>query len=146
MAELVGKTVKKEFKGFGFFNGVVNSFDPSPGFFEILYEDGDSEDLEFQEMSSRLENGSASIVNNHQSTCAAADATKKKPWIRRPFGDDSGAVGSTFSGRSKETPTSTTVCLPFVKTVCLDKWWLIKVERDSKGRRGLGVAGFALRE
>ncbi|KAI8566971.1 hypothetical protein RHMOL_Rhmol02G0084600 [Rhododendron molle] len=57
-----------------------------------------------------------------------------------------GAVGSTFSGRSKETPTSTTVCLPFVKTVCLDKWWLIKVERDSKGRRGLGVAGFALRE
>lgn len=30
--------------------------------------------------------------------------------------------------------------------VCLDKWWLINVERDSKGRRGLGVAGFALRE
>ncbi|XP_058202259.1 uncharacterized protein LOC131316825 isoform X2 [Rhododendron vialii] len=146
MAELVGKRVKKEFKGFGFFNGVVSSFDPSTGFFEILYEDGDSEELEFQEISSLLENGSASILNNRQSACAAADATKKKPWIRRRVGDDSGAVGSTFSGRSKETPTSTTVCRPFVKTVCLDKWWLIKVERDSKGRRGLGVAGFALRE
>ncbi|KAH7858003.1 hypothetical protein Vadar_018921 [Vaccinium darrowii] len=55
------------------------------------------------------------------------------------------AVRSTISRRSKKTPT-TTVAAPFVRTVFLYNWWLIKIERDSKGRRGLGVAGFEDRE
>ncbi|XP_058199224.1 DDT domain-containing protein PTM [Rhododendron vialii] len=97
MAELVGKTVKKEFKGFGFFNGVVSSFDPSTGLFEIVYDDGDSEELEFQEISSLLENGSGSILDNHQSTCAAADVTKRKPRKRRRVGDDSGTIINSHS-------------------------------------------------
>ncbi|XP_061362433.1 DDT domain-containing protein PTM [Gastrolobium bilobum] len=53
--EFVGKTVKKEVKGFGVISGTVKSYDPSSGFVEILYEDGDSEELESSEVASILE-------------------------------------------------------------------------------------------
>ncbi|GKV16575.1 hypothetical protein SLEP1_g27197 [Rubroshorea leprosula] len=50
--EFVGKTVKKDFKGFGVFTGVVKSYDNSSGFFEIVYADGDSEELDLSEVAS----------------------------------------------------------------------------------------------
>jgi len=53
--EFVGRTVKKAFKGFGVFSGTVRSYDASSGVFEIVYEDGDSEDLELSEVASLLE-------------------------------------------------------------------------------------------
>ncbi|WRX33231.1 DDT domain - like 4 [Theobroma cacao] len=52
--EFVGKSVKKKFKGFGIFSGTVNSFDSSSGFFQIVYEDGDSEELDFHEVASLI--------------------------------------------------------------------------------------------
>lgn len=53
--EFVGRTVKKAFKGFGVFSGTVKSYDASSGVFEIVYEDGDSEDLDLSEVASLLE-------------------------------------------------------------------------------------------
>ena len=53
--EFVGKTVRKEVKGVGFISGTVKSYDPSSGFFEIVYEDGDSEELESSEVASLLQ-------------------------------------------------------------------------------------------
>ncbi|KAA8528057.1 hypothetical protein F0562_035074 [Nyssa sinensis] len=52
--EFVGKTVRKEFKGFGVFSGIVKSYDRSTGFYEIVYEDGDSEELDLSEVASLL--------------------------------------------------------------------------------------------
>ncbi|RWR76108.1 DDT domain-containing protein PTM-like protein [Cinnamomum micranthum f. kanehirae] len=53
--ELVGKAVKKTFQGLGTFAGIVDSYDLSSGFYKVLYEDGDSEDLERGEVISILE-------------------------------------------------------------------------------------------
>ncbi|XP_064934650.1 DDT domain-containing protein PTM [Musa acuminata AAA Group] len=52
--ELVGRTVKKIFPGFGTFSGVVKSYDPSAGYFKVLYEDGDSEEVDYGEIASML--------------------------------------------------------------------------------------------
>ncbi|XP_057955453.1 DDT domain-containing protein PTM isoform X2 [Malania oleifera] len=64
--EFVGRTVKKEFQGFGVFAGTIKSFDPSSGLFEIVYEDGDSEDMDLAEITVLLggmagESGSAEL-------------------------------------------------------------------------------------
>ncbi|CAN6444145.1 unnamed protein product [Victoria cruziana] len=48
--EFVGKAVRKKFRGFGVFSGVIESYDYSTGFFRVVYEDGDSEDLELSEI------------------------------------------------------------------------------------------------
>ncbi|XP_039136807.1 DDT domain-containing protein PTM-like isoform X2 [Dioscorea cayenensis subsp. rotundata] len=48
--ELVGRTLKKEFAGFGTFTGVVESYDSAAGYFRIEYEDGDSEEVDFEEI------------------------------------------------------------------------------------------------
>lgn len=48
--EFVGRTVKKEFRGYGTFSGTVTSYDASSKFFKVLYEDGDSEELELSEL------------------------------------------------------------------------------------------------
>ncbi|CAN0891828.1 DDT domain-containing protein PTM [Linum grandiflorum] len=48
--EFVGKQVRKDSRGGGgalSFTGIVKSYDPSSGSFEIVYEDGDSEELDF---------------------------------------------------------------------------------------------------
>ncbi|KAE8712190.1 DNA binding,zinc ion binding,DNA binding, putative isoform 2 [Hibiscus syriacus] len=50
--EFVGKSVKKEFKGFGLHSGTVDSFDSSSGVFKILYEDGHSEELDLHQVAS----------------------------------------------------------------------------------------------
>ncbi|URE30883.1 PHD finger family protein [Musa troglodytarum] len=52
--ELVGRAVKKRFPGFGTFSGVVKSYDPSAGYFKVLYEDGDSEEVDYGEIASML--------------------------------------------------------------------------------------------
>ncbi|WOK99079.1 hypothetical protein Cni_G07791 [Canna indica] len=52
--EFVGRAVKKRFPRFGIFSGVVESYDPAAGYFRVMYEDGDSEDLEYREVASML--------------------------------------------------------------------------------------------
>ncbi|XP_027360332.1 DDT domain-containing protein PTM isoform X2 [Abrus precatorius] len=53
--EFVGKSVKKEVKGVGVISGTVKSYDPSSGFFEILYQDGVSEELEASDVASLIQ-------------------------------------------------------------------------------------------
>lgn len=52
--DYVGRRVKKEFQGYGIFDGMVRSFDSSRGYYRIEYEDGDSEELELPDMASLL--------------------------------------------------------------------------------------------
>jgi hypothetical protein len=54
MADLVGRAVKKAFPGFGLFSGVVESYDAQAGYFRVLYDDGDSEEVDGDEMASIL--------------------------------------------------------------------------------------------
>ncbi|CAO2837350.1 unnamed protein product [Amaranthus hypochondriacus] len=68
--EWVGKSVTKEFEGFGVFEGFIESYDSSSGFFKILYEDGDSEEADFSEVSRLI---SCSTVCN-----SIAENQKKK--------------------------------------------------------------------
>ncbi|XP_028789235.1 uncharacterized protein LOC114745250 [Neltuma alba] len=53
--EFVGRTVKKEVKGVGIISGTVKSFDSSSGFVEIVYEDGNSEELESSDVASLVQ-------------------------------------------------------------------------------------------
>lgn len=98
LMELVGRTIKKEFQGFGVFTGTLRSFDPSTGFFEILYEDGDSEELEFYEIASLLEG--IAVGPGFASATAVEESTKvgRKPKKRRrlnPGGEIGGVSGNT---------------------------------------------------
>ncbi|XP_040993587.1 DDT domain-containing protein PTM-like [Juglans microcarpa x Juglans regia] len=74
--EFVGRAVKKEFEGFGVFSGTVRSYDASSGFFEILYEDGDFEELEFSELASLFEGG-------EEAATAAGQLAHEKPLLGR---------------------------------------------------------------
>ncbi|XP_020086891.1 DDT domain-containing protein PTM [Ananas comosus] len=52
--ELVGSVVRKTFPGLGTYEGVVESYDASTRFFKVLYEDGDTEEVDFGEIASML--------------------------------------------------------------------------------------------
>ncbi|KAL8545103.1 hypothetical protein ACS0TY_005342 [Phlomoides rotata] len=52
--EYVGRRVRKKFQGYGTFFGLVQAYEPATGFFKVVYEDGDSEELELVEVSSLL--------------------------------------------------------------------------------------------
>ncbi|KAG8079486.1 hypothetical protein GUJ93_ZPchr0007g5584 [Zizania palustris] len=54
MEGLVGRAVRKEFPGFGVFSGVVESYDAGAGYFRVMYEDGDSEEVDMVEMAGIL--------------------------------------------------------------------------------------------
>nr|CAB3458873.1 unnamed protein product [Digitaria exilis] len=54
MEALVGRAVRKAFPGFGTYAGVVESYDADAGYFRVLYEDGDSEDVDADEMAGIL--------------------------------------------------------------------------------------------
>ncbi|KAK9273076.1 hypothetical protein L1049_017883 [Liquidambar formosana] len=76
--EYVGKMLKKEFQGYGVFSGIVNSYDPSSGFFEIFYEDGDSEELEMSEVALLLEEKATVVEPGTE-----AELIEKKPRLGR---------------------------------------------------------------
>lgn len=46
----MGRAVRKAFPGFGVYSGVVESYDADAGYFRVLYEDGDSEEVDAEEM------------------------------------------------------------------------------------------------
>ncbi|XP_062187653.1 DDT domain-containing protein PTM-like [Phragmites australis] len=54
MEGLVGRAVRKAFPGFGVYAGVVESYDTEAGYFRVLYEDGDSEEVDAEEMAEML--------------------------------------------------------------------------------------------
>nr|CAB3455231.1 unnamed protein product [Digitaria exilis] len=54
MEALVGRAVRKAFPGFGTYAGVVESYDADAGYFRVLYEDGDSEEVDADEMAGIL--------------------------------------------------------------------------------------------
>ena len=53
----VGRTFKKAFPGYGEFVGTVSTFDPDTGRHRVTYTDGDSEDLDWLELSDLLGGG-----------------------------------------------------------------------------------------
>ncbi|KAG7950821.1 hypothetical protein I3843_13G135800 [Carya illinoinensis] len=73
--EFLGRSVKKEFKGFGVFSGTVRSYDASSGLFEIVYENGGSEELEFAEV--------ASLFEGREEASAASELPHEKPRLGR---------------------------------------------------------------
>ncbi|GAV75423.1 PHD domain-containing protein/DDT domain-containing protein [Cephalotus follicularis] len=73
--EFVGKSLKKDFKGHGVFTGTVRSYDASTGFFDVVYEDGDSEELDFNEV--------ASLFHKASATAAEPCRLGRKPKRRR---------------------------------------------------------------
>lgn len=75
--EFVGKTLRKEFKGRGNLSGVVNSYNPSFGFFEVLYEDGNSEELDLAEVS-LLFQSQLQVVGEGRKTIRAGRKPKKR--------------------------------------------------------------------
>lgn len=50
----MGRAVRKAFPGFGTYSGVVESYDADAGYFRVLYEDGDSEEVDADEMAEIL--------------------------------------------------------------------------------------------
>ena len=54
MEALVGRAVRKAFPGFGTYAGVVETYDADAGYFRVLYEDGDSEEVDADEMAEIL--------------------------------------------------------------------------------------------
>ncbi|CAI0546786.1 unnamed protein product [Linum tenue] len=64
--EFVGRHVRK---GSGMFTGIVKSYDSSSGSFEIVYEDGDSEELDFPELAALVDQkvGPGQLVVDHRS-------------------------------------------------------------------------------
>ncbi|XP_074321250.1 DDT domain-containing protein PTM [Silene latifolia] len=54
--DFVGKSITKEFEGFGVFRGVIDSFDSATGFYRIMYEDGDSEEIDSAQVSKLISN------------------------------------------------------------------------------------------
>ncbi|KAJ3683809.1 hypothetical protein LUZ60_014036 [Juncus effusus] len=52
--DLVGKPVRKKFPKFGVFKGVIDSYDSESGYYKVVYEDGDCEDVDSEEVKSML--------------------------------------------------------------------------------------------
>ncbi|XP_068662421.1 DDT domain-containing protein PTM-like [Aristolochia californica] len=72
---LVGRAVKKAFEGYGIFSGIVHSYDPESGFYKIIYEDGDSEEMEHEEL--------ALILGGSMENCNQ-DLVREKKRGRKP--------------------------------------------------------------
>lgn len=76
--EFVGKRVRKEFLGFGVYTGIVKSYNSGSGLFEIVYEDGDSEELKFSQVASILEEQPAAAVSAAELTDRIGRKRKKR--------------------------------------------------------------------
>ncbi|KAE8663797.1 DNA binding,zinc ion binding,DNA binding, putative isoform 2 [Hibiscus syriacus] len=81
--EFVGKSVKKEFKGFGLHSGTVDSFDSSSGVFKILYENGHSEELDLHQVAS-LVMADASNPTLDPGSGPEFGVVREKPRVGRP--------------------------------------------------------------
>ncbi|KAM1804386.1 hypothetical protein FF1_030247 [Malus domestica] len=100
--EFVGRSVRKEFKGHGFFAGTVKSYAAASGLFEVVYEDGNTEELSFDEVSLLLGGGAeADLVEVAAKRSRLGRKPKKRRRIERKreirgnaaLGNDSGFGG-----------------------------------------------------
>ncbi|KAJ1292275.1 hypothetical protein BS78_02G379700 [Paspalum vaginatum] len=89
MEALVGRAVRKAFPGFGTYSGVVESYDADAGYFRVLYEDGDSEEVDADEMA-RMLVGPAMPQALQQTP--PRDAAGRRPKKRRRGDDPDGVV------------------------------------------------------
>lgn len=87
--------MRKEFKGFGVFAGVVKSYDSPSGFFEIGYEDGDSEEIDFSELAALLEVDGVVMEHSPSLVTKKSSRVGKRPKKRRRV------LGSSHSGELK---------------------------------------------
>ncbi|XP_008787592.2 DDT domain-containing protein PTM [Phoenix dactylifera] len=98
--ELVGRAVRKRFPGFGIFEGVVESYDPSVGYFKVVYEDGDSEEVDFGEIALMLtEMGESSPLPQGP---ARRSNRGRRPKKRRRSEPDRAARGGSGGGAEDE--------------------------------------------
>jgi len=121
--EFLGKMVKKEFKGFGFFDGVVDSYDSSTGFFKILYEDGDSEEADFSEVA-RLVAEAAAVSTCGDLIPAPVKRVGRKPKRRRrnlgdPGKDSENLVADCSLERSNLEGIGPGLGRNFVNEICV---------------------------
>ncbi|KAF8398307.1 hypothetical protein HHK36_017234 [Tetracentron sinense] len=96
--EFVGRTVKKELQGFGILSGVINSYDPSSGFFEIVFEDGDSEELDFDEvvllLEGMVEPATSELIEKQ--SCGRRPKKRRREDPKWEIRDDSGKSTDSF--------------------------------------------------
>lgn len=76
----MGRRVKKKFEGHGTFYGSIQAYEAATGFFKIVYEDGDSEELELKEVSSLL---ASDEPPQPQPSGSSAGKLGRKPTKRR---------------------------------------------------------------
>jgi SNF2-related domain len=87
----LGLCLKKKFDGFGVFEGRIESFDSSTGYYNIKYSDGDIEEFDENDIDHLIRNPAQYMIDNTTTTTTtAASSTKKKSNMRllnngRPF-------------------------------------------------------------
>lgn len=81
--EFVGRTVKKDFKGFGVFAGTVRSYDASSGLYEIVYAGGDSEELDYSQLASVFQAKQGEEEEAEVEAQASQDLAQEKPRLGR---------------------------------------------------------------
>lgn len=82
MGDFVGRTVSKEVQGVGTFSGTVKSYNSGTGFFEIVYESGDSEVLDLSQLNCLL-NGSHPHEHQQQQEPVPSSTVGRKPKKRQ---------------------------------------------------------------
>ncbi|XP_038709113.1 DDT domain-containing protein PTM-like isoform X1 [Tripterygium wilfordii] len=98
--EYVGKTLYKEFAGFGVFAGIVKSYDSASGLFEIIYEYGDTEELELPVVASLL-GVSPSLAPAQEvvkERVRLGRKSKKRRWVQLEKGETSESGNGKFCG------------------------------------------------
>lgn len=80
MGDYIGRRVNKEVKGVGTFSGTVKSYNSGTGFFEIVYDAGDSEVVDLSQVSCLL-NGSH--PHQHQQQPIPSSTVGRKPKKRQ---------------------------------------------------------------
>ncbi|CAL1391027.1 unnamed protein product [Linum trigynum] len=94
--EFVGKHVRKgSSNGSGVFTGIVKSHDSSSGSFEIVYEDGDSEELDFPEVAALV--GPGQLVVDQRSRVGRKPKKRRRVVDREP-GDCAVSNGGESAG------------------------------------------------
>ncbi|KAG5577610.1 hypothetical protein H5410_057744 [Solanum commersonii] len=82
MGDFVGRTVSKEVQGVGTFSGTVKSYNSGTGFFEIVYDSGDSEVLDLSQLNCLL-NGSHPHEHQQQQEPVPSSTVGRKPKKRQ---------------------------------------------------------------
>ncbi|XP_062082236.1 DDT domain-containing protein PTM isoform X2 [Humulus lupulus] len=98
--EFVGRAVTREIEGRGVLSGLVKSYESSSGLFEVVYEDGDSEELDLAEVS-LLVGGEVQLVEVDEDGVKSSQQDRKLNKRRRLEGcgeapGDSGNAGQNI--------------------------------------------------